>query len=97
MVGKILLVVLAIFVIITIYSVNLALRTMKRMNRYTEVKKGMTEQEALNILGKDYTDKMIKPNYVKYTWEIKNKKYTGIKKVELEIFKDEVINVVGTR
>lgn len=97
MIWKILLVVLIIFLAGTGYCVHLAIQKIKRMNRYVEVKKGMTEQEALDILGTDYDDKMVKPYYVKYTWRIDNPKYKGIRLVEIEIDHNEVFNVVGKK
>ena len=97
MVWKILTVLLILFIAISIFSVFLALRKVKRMNRYTEVKKGMTEQEVFQILGKDYNDKVTKPNYVKYIWKITNANWTGVKRVEVELTDNKVIKVSGTK
>ena len=90
-------IILAAFIFITAYSVHLATKKMKCMNRYTEVKKGMREVEALDILGRDYNNMEILPNYTKYTWTIKNGSYSGIRNVVLEVKDGRVLKVTGTK
>ena len=90
-------IIIVLFIAITVYSVHLATSKMKHMNRYTEVKKGMREVEALEILGRDYNNMEILPNYTKYTWTIKNGSYSGVRNVVLEVKDGKVLKVTGTK
>lgn len=94
---KILLGILVFVIVITIISVYMAVTKMKKMNRVKEVKKGMTEKQAFDILGKGWDTKEELPNYTKYVWEIKNQSYQGIKKVALEIKDGKVLQVFSSK
>lgn len=94
---KILLGILIFVIVITIISVYMAVTKMKRMNRAKEVKKGMDEKQAFDILGKGWDSKEELPNYTKYVWEIKNQSYQGIKKVTLEVKNGKVLQVFSSK
>lgn len=95
MIWKILIAILVL--VVTIISTCMALNKMKRMNRVKEVKKGMSADEAFSILGKSWDNKEELPNYTKYTWEIKNESYQGVRKVVLEIKNGNVLQVFSSK
>lgn len=71
----------ALFILVSIYSVYLALNKKSQLDRWQNIKEGMSDKEAIKIMGKGYVVN-IDGNNTCYEW-IANApaNYTGIRRV----------------
>lgn len=91
-IGKILLIILGIFLVITIIAVLMALKKIKAMENYKEIYKGMPLKELLKLMGNDYSKESL-PKFDRYTWSIDSKYWKGVKRVVVQVKDEEVILV----
>ena len=93
MIWKIILGIVLLFLVFSGICAAMAYNKMKRMNRWNEIKKGMREVDALDILGRDYNSMEVLPKYTKYTWTIKNSSYQGVRNIVLEVKDGQVLQI----
>lgn len=85
---KMLITLLAIITVITLvlmFYCGINLIKKHHMNKAPEITVGMSGVKALRILGSLYDEKTSENGVDTYYWEIKNKKYNGIKSIILKI------------
>ena len=88
-------------IIVVVYAFIAALNTGKKrieqLQKYWDVKIGMTESEMLNLMGEGYNRSLLKNNRIKYEWRINassygssykgisSRYYSGVKKVDIYV------------
>lgn len=93
----ILLVLLVSFIAITAYSVHLALAKMKQLERSEKLYKGMSENEALSIMGAGYTSTEVEDETI-YIWKGHvSQNYSGIKEVKVFVQDGKVNKILKTK
>ena len=86
---------IAVFVIFFVIAYSIENKKLEQLQRYWDVKIGMSEAEMLAIMGDGFNRSLLKNNLVKYEWRINAssygssykgvsiKSYSGVKKVTI--------------
>lgn len=90
---KIVLVLFIIFILVSVYAVYLALNKKSQLEKYKEVRVGMSKDEMLYIMGKDYMA-MTHGDKTSYEWKANvSQNYSGLVKVIIDVENDKVTDV----
>lgn len=88
---------LALFILITIYSVHLALAKMRQLEASEKLREGMTEHDVLKIMGEGFIKEQVDDDAV-YIWKGNvSKNYSGIKEVKVYVKNGLVSKIVKKR
>ena len=76
-----------------VLSVVVSVYKIKQLKRYTRIYIGMSSDEMLTIMGRNYNVSSLKNNRQKYEWRINSssygrygyRSYTGVKKVDIYV------------
>lgn len=85
-------IILAVFILVSVVAVLLALNKKKHMENHKNLYKGMLLSEAISLMGKDY-EKEEMSKFDVYKWTMKSSTFKGVNDVRVRVKDDKVVEV----
>lgn len=93
---KYILIIIALWLIVTIISVLMAINKQKHFNNHGQLFLDMDLKDVISLMGKSYDKKKVE-DHEDYEWKIMNKQFRGINDVIVSVKDNKVINIQKQR
>ena len=93
---KYILIIIALWLIITIISVLMAINKQKHFNNHGQLFLDMDLKDVISLMGTSYEKKKVE-DHEDYEWKIMNKQYRGINDIIVSVKDNKVIDIQKQR